>query len=396
MKIAWISYGFLEYSSLHINAMNEHHDVLAVLPEPDRDDEQYSLRPSVEQFLFKKPRLRQPFQQRRSIQTIMEAVYDFKPDVVHFQQAHLWFNFSLHRIQKDFPLVLTIHDPRHHSGDLESKKTPQWVMDMGFRRADHVIVHGDKLAGTVSSLLNMERSRIHVIPHVAMGNMSDVGQLKNIETDPNMILFFGRIWDYKGLKYLIEAEPIISREFPDVKIVIAGQGDDFEKYRSQMVNPDRFVVDNDWISDEDRAEYFSRAAMVVLPYTDATQSGVVPVAYNFRKPVVATNVGALPDCVTHGETGLLVPPKDPSALAEAILQMLRNPTLARKMGQAGHDWVSQEGSPESVAEKHIQAYKKSVIYRAQLLDSSGVMAGSSIGDSGSSPSGMMKNRKRLS
>ena len=368
MKIAWISFGFLEYSSLHINAMNEHHDVLAVLPETKPGDEPYTLRPSVERFLFKHPRLRQPLRQRRTIQSILKAVYDFNPDVVHFQQAHLWFNFSLKRIQRDFPLVMTIHDPQQHSGDKASKKTPQWVNELGFRCADNIIVHGDKLVTTVSRMLDIDRSRVHSIPHVAMGKQSDQAQAKAADVDPNLVLFFGRIYDYKGLKYLIEAEPIISREFPDVKIMIAGEGDDFQKYRNMMVNPDRFIVHNEWISDEQRADYFNRAAMVVLPYTDATQSGVVPVAYNFQKPVVATEVGALPDCVRHGETGLLVPPKDPSALAEAILRLLRSPSQAQRMGQAGHDWISEEGSPEYVVGKHLEAYKKTVIYRAQLLD----------------------------
>ena len=368
MKIAWISFGFLEYSALHINAMNEHHDVLAVMPESSPEDESYTLRPSVERFLFKNPRLRQPFRQRRTIQSILKAVYDFKPDVVHFQQAHLWFNFSLKRIQRDFPLVMTIHDPQQHSGDTASKKTPQWVNELGFRCADNVIVHGDKLATTVCRMLGIERSRVHSIPHVAMGKQSEQARMESPEVDPNLILFFGRIYDYKGLKYLIEAEPIISREFPDVKIMIAGEGEDFQKYRKMMVNPDRFIVHNDWISDAQRADYFNRAGMVVLPYTDATQSGVVPVAYNFRKPVVATEVGALPDCVQHGKTGLLAPPKDPSALAEAILRLLRSPAQAKRMGQAGYEWISEKGSPEYVVAKHLEAYKKTVIYRAHLMD----------------------------
>lgn len=393
MRIAWISYGFLEYSSLHINAMNEHHDVLAVLPEVTADDEQYKLRPSVERFLFKKPRLRQPFQQRRSIQSILKAVYDFKPDVVHFQQGHLWFNFSLKTLQKDFPLVITIHDPKYHSGDRESKKTPQWVMDLGFRQADHVIVHGEKLANTVGHLFGIESNRIHSIPHVAMGNMSDQGQLNSVQTDSNLILFFGRIWDYKGLKYLIEAEPIITREFPNAKIMIAGEGDDFQKYRSQMVNPDSFIVHNSWISDDQRAEFFSQAGVVVLPYTDATQSGVVPVAYNFRKPVVATDVGALSDCVSHGKTGLLVPPKDPGALAEAILQLLRNPALAKDMGVAGHEWISKSGSADYVAAKHVEAYKRTVIYRARLLAGGGRLVDKP--HSSSASSRVLKNKEGL-
>lgn len=383
MKIAWISYDFLEYSALHINEMAKEHEVLAILPEPTCDDESYSLNVrdtnapigdqsesardgsnEVEQFLFDKPRLRQPILQLRSTRSILKKLFEFKPDVVHFQQAHLWFNFSLAKIQKHFPLVVTIHDPQHHSGDAVSKKTPQWVVNHGFRKADHVIVHGNKLVDQVCRLFGLTPERTHVIPHVAMGNMSNQGQIDHSKTESNSILFFGRIWDYKGLKYLIDAEPMISAQCPDAKIIIAGEGDDFQKYLEQIQNPERFEIHNRWITDEERSEFFSRAGMVVLPYTDATQSGVVPVAYNFGKPVVATDVGALSDCVMENETGFLVEPRSPKSLAQAIVKLLKDPVQAKNMGAAGRNWVSVECSPATVAKRHVEAYQNAIAYRA--------------------------------
>ena len=359
MRIAWVSYDFFEYSSLHLNAMAEDHDVLAVMPKPQEDEEDLQLDPRVHQFLFDKPRLRQPLKQYRSIQSMLEAIYNFQPDVVHFQQAHLWFNFSLKKIRQDFPLVVTIHDPEHHSGDWTSRKTPQWVVNHGFRQADHVIVHGDKLVAPVCQQFGFSPQQVHSIPHVAMGKSFDLGD-PSIQTDPNTILFFGRIWDYKGLKYLIEAEPLISAECPNVKIVIAGEGDDFEKYRRQMVNPDRFIIHNEWISDQKRTELFCKSAVVVLPYTDATQSGVVPVAYNYKKPVVATDVGALSDAVMHTQTGLLIPERDPNSLAKAIIRLLNNPELAKQMGERGHQWLQSECSPTVVASQHVSAYQATI------------------------------------
>lgn len=359
MKIAWVSYDFFEYSALHLNAMAVNHDVLAVMPKPQEGEEDLQLSPDVQRFLFDKPRLRQPLKQYRCIQSMLEAIYDFQPDVVHFQQAHLWFNFSLKKIRQDFPLVLTIHDPEHHSGDWTSRKTPQWVVNHGFRQADHVIVHGDKLVSLVCQQFGFSPQQVHSIPHVAMGKSFESVDSSN-QTESNTILFFGRIWDYKGLKYLIEAEPQISAEHPDVKIVIAGEGDDFEKYRRMMVNADQFTVHNEWISDQKRAELFRESAVVVLPYTDATQSGVVPVAYTFKKPVVATDVGALSDAVMHTQTGLLVPERDPNSLAKAINQLLNNPQLARQMGERGHQWLQSECSPAVVAEQHVSAYKETI------------------------------------
>jgi glycosyltransferase involved in cell wall biosynthesis len=231
----------------------------------------------------------------------------------------LFFNLVLPFLRQ-YPMIITIHDPRQHLGDRESRLTPQWLMDFGFRRADQVIVHGSDLVGIVEKEIGFQRGQIHVIPHIAIGERPEPPA--DLEIGPN-ILFFGRIWEYKGLDYLIKAEPVVSAEFPDVRFVIGGTGEDFDRYRRQMVHPERFTVHNEWISDADRARMFSEASVVVLPYVEASQSGVIPIAYTHGKPVIATTVGGLPDMVEHGQTGLLVPPRDSDALAAAIIKLLR-------------------------------------------------------------------------
>src|SRR6056297_1996107 len=134
MKIAWITYDFEEYSILHANALAEDHQVLLLMPNSSSED--YPISEKLELALFEKPRMRQPLRQWRSIRNLMRTIEDFTPDVVHLQQGHLWFNFAIPTLRKKYPLVLTIHDPRHHAGDRDSQKTPQWVMDFGFRRAN--------------------------------------------------------------------------------------------------------------------------------------------------------------------------------------------------------------------------------------------------------------------
>src|SRR2546430_16940197 len=85
-----------------------------------------------------------------------------------------------------------------------------------------------------------------------------------------------------------------------------------------MVHPDRFIVHNEYISEERTAEYFRRASVVVLPYIEASQSGVIPLAYSPGKPVVATKMGGLPERVERGRTGPLVEPRDTAALTESL------------------------------------------------------------------------------
>ncbi|MFK7734813.1 MAG: glycosyltransferase family 4 protein [Pirellulaceae bacterium] len=352
MRVAWVTYDFEEYSVLQVNALAQEHDVLLVMP-PCASPE-YAVSDAVEHFAFEKPRLRQPIRQWRSVRTILNRIHEFKPDVVHFQQGHMWFNLGLSALKR-YPLVITVHDPRHHAGDVVSRKTPQWLMDYGFRKADHVVVHGRPLAKQVQDLFGCSKEQVHVIPHVAMGELE--GKL-NVVEDPNLVLFFGRIWDYKGLDQLIAAEPIVTREYPDARFMIAGEGEDFAKYRELMQNPEHFLVHNERVSDFDRARYFQKAALVVLPYNEATQSGVVPVAYNYSKPVVATRVGALAECVEHGVTGLLVPARDPEALAEAILALLKNSALRYEMGAAAKRRLVAESSPSVVAKLTAEVYER--------------------------------------
>jgi glycosyltransferase involved in cell wall biosynthesis len=284
---------------------------------------------------------------------LVRTIHRFKPDVVHVQQGYLWFNFGLPAL-RSYPLVLTIHDVRHHLGDKGAYNTPQWVFDFGFRLADRVIVHGEALRRKVARDLAIAPDRVHVMPHILLG---DPGSYPDVAAEPATILFFGRIWEYKGLEYLIRAEPLISKMVPEVKFVIAGQGEDFAKYRRAMVHPERFVVRNTYVPDDLRDVLFRQATVVVLPYVEASQSGVIPLAYTFEKPVVATTVGALPDIVDDGQTGLLVPPADVDKLATAIVRLLRDEPLRRRLGRNGRRKLVAECSPDIVAAETLAAYR---------------------------------------
>ena len=139
----------------------------------------------------------------------------------------------------------------------------------------------------------------------------------------NTLLFFGLIRRYKGLPGLLEAMPLVLQKVNCTLLVV---GEFYEgKDRCLSLISDLGlashvrVIDR-FVPDEEVSLYFSAADLVVLPYESATQSAIVPIAFAFERPVVATRVGGLPEAVRDGETGLLVEPRNPAAMAAAIIR----------------------------------------------------------------------------
>ena len=356
MKVAFLSFDFGEYCIALTSALAQEAELLLLLPRRLAAPHLSMLDRAVIYQPFSKPRLRQPLRQICVIHTILQHIENFDPDVIHLQHGHLWFNLAL-PLLRWYPLVITIHDPRHHAGDKESRKTPQTIMDFGYHRADQVVVHGRQLKQQVVHRLRIPNEVVHVIPQVGLWHDAARSQ---IEEEDNLILFFGRIWEYKGLEYLIRAEPLITAQVPDARIMIAGRGEEFSHYRQMMVHPEHFVIHNEYISDDRRTELFRRASIVVLPYTDASQSGVIPIAYGFAKPVVATAVGGLPEMVDDGQTGYLVPPRDERALADAIVRLLRDRELRRQLGANSKRKIDTQCSPEVVAQQTLAVYRRAI------------------------------------
>jgi starch synthase len=306
LRVALISFNFGEYCVRLASALARHAEVLLVLPEHLVEPHVAKLNDSVHLLSFRNPRLRQPIRQLRTISTLLRKIGDFAPDAVHYQGVHLWFDLALPLLRR-YPLIFTIHDFKAHPGDQRFQQTPFCIEMFARRRADELIVHTGQVRELMVRQLHGGAENISIIPHIQIGEdlSSDTA-----EEDEHLILFFGRIWEYKGLEYLIKAEPLIGARVPNVRIMIAGRGEDFSRYATMMVHPDRFIIHNEYIPEERAAEYFRSASVVVLPYTEASQSGVIPLAYSAAKPVVATRVGGLPEMVEDGSTGYLVAPRD--------------------------------------------------------------------------------------
>jgi len=366
MKVALVAFDFGEYCLRLASGIadDEHTKVALFIPDCESNPYLHLLSDSVDLRAFEKPRIRQVFKQIRMMFHLVRQIKAFNPDVIHLQLGHLWFNLLALPLLRAFPLVLTVHDPLIHVGDAPTGRTPQWIYDRACYRARERIVHAPQLKEVLVKRLGIPKDTVHVTPYVMVGEVDPtLGQ--EVQEEP-LILFFGRIWPYKGLQYLIRAEPLITSRIPDAKIAIVGAGEDFEPYRRMMVNPDKFIVQNEYVTDQTRGECFHRASIVVLPYVEASQSHVISIAYRFGKPVVCTSVGGLPEMVDHGKTGFLVPPRDVNALADAIVRLMGDDNLRKTLGENGMRKVNLECAPEVVGRK------TRVVYRRAVNDSSSV------------------------
>lgn len=277
-------------------------------------------------------------------------------NIAHLVFNEPWFNVCIPFI-KSFPLITTIHDIRYHVGDRRSNIVPQLVSDLATRFSSGLIVHGLRLKKYLCKEFKINPNLVFVSP---MMNFSIYRHWEkpDIKQENNNILFFGSIWKYKGLKYLMKTEPYLSEQLDNFKITIAGKGEDLSKYRKYMTNPKRYEIINEFIPDERVTELFQKASVVVLPYIEASQSAVVPLAFAFGKPVVVTDVGSIPEIVDHGKDGLIVAPRDPEALAQGIITLLKDPVLRRRMSENARIKADTELSLARIGEVHLSAYEQ--------------------------------------
>jgi len=143
----------------------------------------------------------------------------------------------------------------------------------------------------------------------------------------NVLLFFGFIRPYKGLRYLLEAMPLILKQL-DVTLLVAGEFWKNERPIRSLAErlgvAARVRFDARYVPNEKVEAYFAASDLVVLPYVSATGSGIVQAAYGMDRPVLATKVGCLPEVVEHGRTGYLVEKEDPRAICEAAVDFFNN------------------------------------------------------------------------
>ena len=193
-----------------------------------------------------------------------------------------------------------------------------------FKAVDYFVLLSEKVRKDLLSINTASKNRI--LPHPIYSNFGlpiDKHEARNHLKlkDGKLILFFGFIRDYKGLDILFNSLNILKNEI-DLKLIVAGEfysnREKYLKLADDLELKENLLLFTDFIPTSEVKYYFSAADCVILPYRDATQSGIVQIAMNFRKPVIAANVGGLGEVIGDGKTGFIVEKENPEALANAI------------------------------------------------------------------------------
>ena len=326
--------GIAHYTTQLVNKLRERHDVLFVsysrqYPQflfPGRtqiDDSEERIEAECERLVS----FPNPFSWRRAARRIARL----RPDALIFSWVNpalaLQFRYISAVVKKLSPtteIVFWCHNVTgHESRPLEARLTR-----FAFAHSDKFIVHGEQIKESFKELDPSARVFVADLPvydifATQAVTRGEARETLGIDDTSPVVLYFGFVRRYKGLAHLIDAMPAALERLPDARLLIVGEfWDDVQEYRAAVRSlgiDDSVIIEDAYVPNERVAVYFRAADLVALPYVSATASGIIQVAYGFDKPVLTTRVGALPEVVADGETGYLVPPADPEALAAAIV-----------------------------------------------------------------------------
>lgn len=270
-------------------------------------------------------------------------------------------------------IAITAHNVNSARRDENDSLLNRITLRAQYHLVDHIFVHTTKMKQELSEQFGILPRSITVIRHPVNDAFPDTAltpreaRLRlNLDPTDRVLLFFGRIRPYKGLEYLLEAFDEVADGDLRCRVIIAGECQKgYETYSRKIElairthrHYDRIIPRIEFVPDSHAELYLKAADVLVLPYKEIFQSGVLFLAYSFGLPVIATDVGSFREEIIEGETGFLCKPCDSDDLARAIqiyfasdlfLQLNRRRTQIQQYAWAQHSW-------QAVAQLTNQAY----------------------------------------
>jgi glycosyltransferase involved in cell wall biosynthesis len=342
VRVAIFSRHYSEYCLRYASALAQFAEVLLVLDRSDmeRQQLQYFAMPRNVRLLALDLSVKRCG--GRDLVAAVDHMRRFQPDVAHYQEVPDPITPLVMAVVRPYAraTVLTVHDPMAHSGsDSHLPRVSTLLRAFGRTIASGLVVHGESCRKLLRESNARHGAKSIVSQHGVLALPGVVVRASVREQDldaqgraePTTFLFFGRMEAYKGLDTLLEAVRILEASGQYYRFIIAGRGDSLTRLEPQLRRHRSFEVHNRYISPDEVADLFRSAQAILLPYHDATQSGVAAASYGNARPVIASDVGGLADIVRDHQNGLLVPPRDAYALASAIRKLVDDPGLSASL-----------------------------------------------------------------
>lgn len=230
-------------------------------------------------------------------------------------------------------VALTAHNVNQARRDSRDSWLNRITLRIQYHLADHIFVHTQKMKTELLQDFGVAARSVTVIRHPINNAFPETGLTPSeaktwlgLDKSDKTILCFGKIKPYKGIEYLLPAFQQLAAKDASYRLIIAGEvqkGN--EKYLDSLVQAmasdlerERIILKTQFIPDAEMEVYFKAADVLVLPYKDIFQSGVLFLGYSFGLPVIVTDVGSFREEIVEGKTGYLCKPEDPIDLANTI------------------------------------------------------------------------------
>lgn len=258
-------------------------------------------------------------------------IRNMNPDLVIFQWWHPYFSpcyWTICKLLGKCRILFLCHNVFPHERFPMDRFLTKQVLSNG----NCFIVHSTRDEEDLKSIKEDAVYKKTVLPAFNMFKFQNLTKnsgrsLLELSEEEQVLLFFGFVREYKGLKHLLRALPMVTEKLKQIKLLVvgdfAGDKEEYLKLISELQISPYVEIHDGYIPDKEVEKYFVASDLVVLPYESATQSGIVQIAYGFEKPVIATDVGGLPEVVLHDKTGYIVEAQNSEQIAERIIQFFQ-------------------------------------------------------------------------
>ena len=265
-------------------------------------------------------------------------IKNFSPDYVYIPMIH-WWNPIVNFLSKPAKVIFTVHDVTQHKG--EESFLADNLRKLILKQSHRVIILSEALREKLV-YQRVKSEKIFVIPHANFSYYGEGFRLEDKKYNNGRIIFFGRINHYKGLHILLEAMKIVVKERPLLKLSIVGNGDVSEHEENFKLLKNNLELHVRWIGDEEVQGFFGESDFCIVPYIEASQSGVIPLSYSLGLPVIASRIGGIPEQVLDGETGYLVEPENVIDLAQLIIDLTADSEKVKLMGKSSYEFANEK------------------------------------------------------